>query len=287
MKVQSLSVVVPGGCPNKCKFCVARMTVNPYKNQLEESMRFRDLYMRDFTERLAFARDNGCNTVVLTGDGEPLFNTKFLETFAHCNEKLAQPFRWIELQTSGVSLDEEKLRWLRNTIRVSTISLSLSSFDSMENADINQTPENLTVDIYNICQEIKKYDFNLRLSVNLTRVLGVHSPKAFFQECKQLGADQITMRKLYASGVGEQAQWVKENILDVQSVDALRGYIRDYGQELDILPYGASRYALHDMSVVLDTNCMPQVASEDLRYLILRSDCKLYTRWDTPGSILF
>jgi hypothetical protein len=26
---------------------------------------------------------------------------------------------------------------------------------------------------------------------------------------------------------------------------------------------------------------------EDVKYLILRPDCKIYTQWDDPGSILF
>src|SRR5574343_501109 len=127
MNVQSLSIVVPGGCPNKCKFCVARMHQSPYQDHIERNLRFRRLYQEDYMERLAFARDNGCNTAILTGDGEPIYNVDFLNDFAQWNARIPSPFRWIEVQTSGVGLNEEKLRWLRDTIRVSTVSLSLSS----------------------------------------------------------------------------------------------------------------------------------------------------------------
>ncbi len=289
MKVQSLSIVVPGGCPNACRFCVARMYASTYTNQIEKNLRFQDLYIRDFTERLAFARDNGCNTVILTGDGEPVINTSFLTMFANCNASLASPFRWIELQTSGVTLNEEKLRWLRNSIRVSTISLSISALTSGENADINQTPPKLDVDLPELTELIKVYDFNLRISVNMTRSIGDWSPFALFTRLhKDLHADQVTLRRLFADpDGGPEADWVKANSIDPAAENALRDYIRDKGRHLDILPYGADRYDVHGMSVVLDVNCMPQVASEDLRYLILQPNCKLYTRWDTKGSLLF
>ena len=114
MEMQSLSICVPAGCPNNCKFCVARMRRDAYTNQIEKNRRFRDLYKRDFKRRLEFCRDNGCNTVVLTGDGEPLVNLSFLDDFAEWNEAISKPFRKIELQTSGVTLNDEKLRYLRN-----------------------------------------------------------------------------------------------------------------------------------------------------------------------------
>ena len=64
------------------------------------------------------------------------------------NNQIKNPFIWIELQTSGVTLNDEKLRWLRNKVGVSTISLSLSSiFCSDKNAEYNGTPEKLKVDI--------------------------------------------------------------------------------------------------------------------------------------------
>jgi hypothetical protein len=59
----------------------------------------------------------------------------FLESAATWNRELEHSFRWLELQTSTVSLDDEKLRWLRNEIEVATISFSLSSiWSDRENA---------------------------------------------------------------------------------------------------------------------------------------------------------
>ncbi|MBN2443682.1 MAG: radical SAM protein, partial [Spirochaetales bacterium] len=170
MEIQTLSIVVPAGCPNKCRFCVSRLhDDNEYINQVEENTRFKHLYKRDYLARLGFARDNGCNTVILTGSGEPVLNMDFLESVATWNRELEHPFRWLELQTSGVTLDYEKLKILRNEIKVSTISLSLSSiFSDDENGEYNCTPERLKISIESLCKQIRGLDFNLRLSLNMT-----------------------------------------------------------------------------------------------------------------------
>ena len=169
MVIQSLSIAVPASCPNACGFCVSRMHAEDYPNQIEKNKRFRDLYKRDYADRLAFARDNGCNSLIFSGSGEPLCNQRFMEEVADLNKALGKPFRILELQTSGVGLDDEALRWLRSAVRVSIVSLSLSSaWSSAKNAEYNGTPEKLAVDVDALCREIKRYDFSLRLSLNMT-----------------------------------------------------------------------------------------------------------------------
>ncbi len=290
MDIQSLSIVVPGGCPNACKFCVSRMHAEAYADQIEKNRRFRDLYARDYLSRMAFARDNGCNNLILTGDGEPLVHERFLDDFASWNARLAKPFRWIELQTSGVTLDDEKLRWLRNTVGVSTIALSLSSiFDSDANAEQNGTPRGLRVDIDALCAEIKRYDFNLRLSLNMTDRYNGSAGNEIFKRAELLGADQLTFRRLYESG-GElpEDRWVREHSVEPSFWPSIDAFIRAEGRALERLPYGALRYSVRGISTLVDGDCM--AASEEasaIRYLILRPDCKLYTKWDDKGSKLF
>jgi 2-iminoacetate synthase ThiH len=73
MKIQSLSVVVPAKkCVNNCPFCVSKMHNEDYENMMYSGNLYYNLYEKDFIRRLDFARDNGCNTVMLTGDCEPL-----------------------------------------------------------------------------------------------------------------------------------------------------------------------------------------------------------------------
>jgi hypothetical protein len=262
---------------------------NSYVNQIEKNKRFRDLYRSDFIKRLQFARDNGCNTVILTGDGEPLSNLRFLDDFSEWNERLTSPFQWVEIQTSGVLLDEEMLRHLRNTVGVSTIALSLSNvFNSASNHEMNQTPEKLRFDIDHLCSEIKRYDFNLRLSLNMTDVYNDQLPNWIFARAKKLGADQITFRVLYSSGnATKEDDWIDEHGCAQFRIESIGEFIKENGRELEVLPFGATRYSVDEMSVVLDDDCMSGAVKPTIRYLVLRPDCKLYSKWDDKGSRVF
>lgn len=288
MNIQSLSICVPAGCPNNCKFCVSQLHPSPYINQIEKNVRFRNLYEQDYIKRLQFARDNGCNTSILTGDGEPLFNRTFLNDFSHWNKIITSPFKWIEIQTSGVKLDDEYLRYLRNTVGVATISLSLSNiFDSDSNAEMNGTPNNLKINIDEICSEIKRYDFNLRLSLNMNKVYNNKLIEEIFVRAKELKVNQITFRKLYISGDHSLKQnlWIKNN--EYSKFEELMEFIKTYGRPLEVLPFGATRYSVFGMSVVIDNDCMSTEMKNSLKYLVLRPNCKLYTKWDDEGSLLF
>lgn len=111
------------------------------------------------------------------------------------------------MQTTGVLLDESYLRFLRNHVGVSTISVSLSAFDNDINAGYNGTLPQLKVDLHKLCALIKKYDFNLRLSINMTDYFSCRSPEEILTYARQeLKADQATFRVLYTSTDDENAQ---------------------------------------------------------------------------------
>ena len=289
MRIQSLSIVVPAGrCINNCKFCVAQMVEESYIDQMDSNKPFYDLYQRDFLRRLDFARDNGCNTVMLTGNAEPQQNRPFLEKFGTLNAQLERPFRWIEMQTTGTLLDDGYLRFLRNHVGVSTISISLCSFDSARNAEICGMKK--PVDLEHLCHEIKRYDFNLRLSINLTDEFDGSTSEELFLTCREVfRADQVTFRVLYTSGdETDQDHWIAAHAAAPVTVDAVRAYIQSYGVKLERLEYGAMKYSVMGMSTVLDEDCMAKADDRDeYKYLILRPNCKLYSKWDDPASLIF
>lgn len=106
------------------------------------------------------------------------------------------------MQTTGVMLDQNYLRFLRNHVGVNLISLSVSSLDDIMNVSIIGCTDRFKFGLSDLCSEIKRYDFGLRLSLNLTSEFNQYSkaPQKLFQECKALGADQVTLRILYSSG---------------------------------------------------------------------------------------
>lgn len=293
MKVQSLSVVVPNQkCVNNCAFCVSKMHCDTYKNQMDDNLPFFDLYLKDYLKRLEFARDNGCNTIMLTGNSEPQQNRKFLTYFGMMMQLMQHPFRWIEMQTTGTLIDQNYLRFLRNHVGVNLISLSVSSLDDQVNNAIIRTTEKGWIDLHQLCSEIKRYDFSLRLSLNLTNEFRKFDvvPQALFQRCKDLEADQVTLRVLYSSGSGTpQDNWIAENGLHEPHVSMIQKYVEENGRVLGVLPHGTVKYSLDGLCVVIDADCMDksEKIDEDYKYLILQPDCKLYSQWDDKSSLIF
>lgn len=279
------------------------MKPDEYPNEIERSRGLRERYKKDYKRRLQFARDNGCNTAILTGTGEPLMNPHFLEDFFEWNDAIHSPFRWIELQTSGVTLgstidnpdgiDHSTLEWLRDS-GVSTISVSMSAWDDPTNAAYNGTPKKLAVAVDNLCKEIRAHDFNLRLSINMTCAFEQSTPQVtpedLFRGAHKLGAAQITFRELYESGDPElpQNRWIRSHRLSGEAWERLRSYVTQNGRRLERLPFGAYRYSVGGVSTVMDEDCMSTAEEKDtLRYLILRPDCHLYSKWDDKGSLVF
>lgn len=293
---QSLSICVPGkGCINQCRFCVACMHTSTYKNQMDENLPFYDLYFEDYVKRMCFAKENDANIMMITGDIEPLQNRHFLQTLGLINNYVLPArgcggFNWIELQTSGVLFDRNYARFLRNTVGVSVLSLSLASFDDKENADIQQMPKNLAINIEQVCETTKEYDFTLRLSVNMNQYLWESvggTVEGVFEKAKSLGADQLTFRKLYTEGDNPQSKWIKEHKVDDSVFDEIDKYVIENGKHLAVLPYGYHQYSVHGISVVVDKDCMNEqrAQKETSKYFVLRPDCKLYDGWQLEDVI--
>lgn len=290
MRIQSLSLVVPAKkCINNCKFCVSNMHESPYENMWESGNLYWDLYEEDFIKRLEFARNNGCNTLMITGDCEPQQNWRFLKDFGTINKRIVKkPFEIVEMQTTGTLIDDNYLYFLRHHVGVSTISLSISSFINSINAEYNGTPLSRMVDILDLASRIKKYRFTLRLSINLTDSFDSYNANAIFNIVSGLGADQVTFRVLYSSGKDTpQDKWIAEHRARTTLVEDIKEYIKEQGTPMEKLEFGATRYVVNGLSTVLDDDCMSTEAKEALKYLILRPDCKLYSKWDDKGSLIF
>lgn len=291
--IQSLSIVVPNKkCINNCKFCVSKMHSEDYKNQMDENLPFFDLYFRNYMDRLEYAKEKGVDTVMLTGNSEPQQNRKFLMFFGLMMQMMKPTgFHKIEMQTTGAGIDQNYLRFLRNHVGVDTISLSISSFDDYINNLIIGTPSNMQINLKSLCGEIKRYDFNLRLSINLSNENFLKTPvhaKDYFETAHNLGADQITFRVLYTSGKDtEQDKWIEENNIHSEVYQEIEKYVLDNGRRLEVLPYGQVRYSVDGMSTVIDNDCMSTEAKEDMKYLILQPDCHLYSKWDDKASLVF
>lgn len=298
---QSLSICVPGKrCINKCKFCVSCMHTDNYKNQMDGNLPFYDLYFEDYVKKMIFAKENDANIMMITGDIEPLQNRYFLQTLALINryvlpQRGCSAFNWIEIQTSAVGFDRPYARFLRNTVGVSVLSLSLSSLDSEKNAEIVGMPKKMHVNISEVCAIAKEYDFTLRLSLNMSKEMLRSTREScydtmcqeIFLRAKNLGADQVTFRKFYTDGDNEQSRWIKDNEVDEEFFYILHKYVKCEGRLIGKLPYGYDQYSVNGISVVIDEDCMNEgkTEKETSKYFVLRPDCKLYDGWNKEDII--
>lgn len=316
MKIQSISIVVPTkACVNNCKFCVSKMHDNPYCDKFD---------VIQYRKRIKYADRNKVNTLILTGTGEALQNITFLQKLKTVLDLEHHPFPNVELQTSGVLLanlipaipnstfrkiDTYPNVELLKELGVNTISLSVSDiFNGKNNWDIIGAPKKLRIDLNHLCEFIKDQGFNLRLSLNMTNAYDEQYPEDILRQCKYLGADQITFRELYGGGLDNpESIWVDENACSDQVIFRIKEYITgvsdgvDWGEEelaggypptgegipLYRLPFGAMVYSIDGMSVAIDDNCMSKNNNDDLKYVILRENGKLYCQWDDEGSLIF
>lgn len=290
MKIQSLSVVVPNReCANKCPFCVSRMVKSDiYPNRMDINDPHYDISVNEYLKRLKYVANLGCNTAVLTGTSEPQQNKQFLATFALLHRQLGSPFANIEMQTTGLFLNGNRdyVRFLRNFVGVNTVALSVNSLvDSENNRILGHGLKDRNVRLVELCGLLKEYDFNIRMCYNLSSEFdGWGFKDDIMYHAKECRADQITLRKLHSSDeTTPQGKWIAGHRM--QPANKL-----DEINELPLLgftEYGAPMRNYEGISVVYDDDCMgKKPTTEVMKYLILRPNCKLYSSWDTPASLV-
>jgi len=257
-------------------------------------------------KRIKYAVMNDVNTCILTGTGEALQNIKFLTTLRDLFIKMNYPFPNVEIQTTGVLMTNDNIKLLKE-LGVNTISLSVSNiFNDERNMEVIGVPQLLKFRLGDLITELKKHDFNIRLSLNMIRDYDEVSPKEIIKKAKELGADQITFRQLYHNGDNtfEQTKWVMKNACLPETITNIKLYIegkrislfnhriefslfKGKGTYLYALPFGGKVYSIDEMSTVIDDDCMSKNSKDALKYVILRENEKLYCRWDDMGSLLF
>lgn len=298
-KIQSLSIVVPNkACANSCPFCVSRMVNSDvYLNKMDINDPHYDINVKEYLTRLKHVAKLGCQTVMLTGTSEPQQNKQFLATFALLHKQIGNPFTNIEMQTTGLFLNDNRdyVRFLRNFVGVNTVALSVNSFDDEVNNDIlGHGSVVKDVKLTELCALLKEYDFNICICINLSKEFnyfdenGVDLKKIFLFMKTKCFANQLTFRKLYASDAStSQSKWISDNMFAETANMKLKSVLDMYpviGKTL----YGMSIRDCEGVSVIYDDDCMGKKPFNDVhKYYILRPDCKLYSSWDTAASLVF
>lgn len=305
MKIQSLSICCPsasGTCINHCKTCTARQHDNPYKNKYDGTRTECFDYWEDVKKRMEYAQRQGCQTVMLTGSNEPQQNRRWLETLYHVMQGLPEKFVNIEMQTTGALLDYDYVNYLKK-FGVTTIAVSAFNIDDDKiNRDIEENADkNLNLEA--LCNRITSLGMTLRLCLNVTDYISsaikdIKNPYRFdfglevnrlLNRCYELGADQVTFRKMWSAPGTPEAKWIESNCkFDDHVIRAVNETVMNYGTLICKLPYGANRYDFRGFSIVVDTDSMAKDENNfATKYYIIREDGKMYSSWDSKASIVF
>lgn len=285
MNIQSLSIVVPAErCWNKCPFCVSRMHCEDYGEMILDN---REPIPQEYLDRMQFVRDEGCNSMVITGDTEPQQNLQFIYKLLMANrENLRTPFYNISLQTTGSGLNQIDIQKLAGH-GLTTVALSISSFNAERNVEIIGMPEKAKRSFYDVKRWAKTCNLVTRASVNLTSEFNGLDAEDYFTWALMHDFDQITFRKIYSDGDNDQAAWIREHTFDPANYEKIERYVQQNGTPIARLPFGFIKYSVHGISTVIDGNCMAKDNIDEMKYAILRPNGHLYSRWDDTGSLIF
>jgi hypothetical protein len=301
MPIQSLSVVVPNPkCVNNCKFCCSKMHANDYENLFNGKY---DLESVEgfYLSRLNYVRSMGCDTVILTGNTEPQMNLAFIYEFFKLNTMVKpSPFNNIEIQTTGTTIDRGFLdgtTWQtslgKKTGGLTTISLSISSFDDDENNEIIGTvkDEEHYINLKKLSDMITSpvYALNLRFSLNMLNTFDKYFPKELFDKVKSYGANEVIFRKLWVGTdfPTAQAKYINEHNCRADLIPSIKEYVKTNGRFIEYMEDGRARYSVDGISTVIDEDSMASAKDNTCKYYILRPNCHLYAKWDDKGSIVF
>lgn len=171
--------------------------------------------------------------MVLTGIGEAIQNKKFLRLISELNNKLDDPFD-IEIQTTGVLLNDENINFLKNIIGVKVISLSIFDiFDNLNNLSIIGVKEKLKFDIVNVCKKIKNIGLILRISLNLINVYDKHSVIDIFNKIDEIQPNQLTFRSLWFTDDDNPInKWIKSNNCSYGFLDKIKSFLSLNGRKV-------------------------------------------------------
>lgn len=267
----------------------------PYEGEkvysIENDIKNRNLNLISYKDRMEFAREQGCNTLLIRGYGEPLLNKTYLEMVTTLNKQLKNPFINIELKTNGSNLVKENgndFEFLNGT-NIKTIVLYLTCFDDFKHYRLvtEGSSNEPTMEIKNVCEQIKNHNYNLRLQVFLTRWLEYLTLEDLMKSCKELCADQFTLCEMpEIDGKDDVNKWIQENSCKSGPTVARIKEVIPQLTSIGTTSKGYNIYSIDNMSFVFksEDELKKEKNNNDL-YLL--PNAKLYRKPDDLGSLVF
>ncbi|MHA2004547.1 MAG: hypothetical protein ACW960_10610, partial [Candidatus Thorarchaeota archaeon] len=201
----------------------------------------------------------------------------YIEDIMDILNRIAPWLAHVEIQTSGVGLNEEMLDYLYE-LGVRVISLSIPALDTRDILEIMRVPPKYDYDPIGLSETIRSKGFTFRLSIAMTNWFDEFTLDEILNQLKSIWKpDQVSFKKLFGA----------DDISSKRYDDFAQEFKSREYTRLELLPLGVWKYEAYDIGIVWNDDCMVSGPQETPRYLILQPDGRLYTRWDTKASVIF
>lgn len=217
----SLQVDISHTCNLNCKYCVSKM--NPTRNDFKDCNWAATCLIND----LQTARQS-CDTMVLTGTGEPLLNKNYLEHVLYIN-KQHRIFEKVELQTNGLLLSFDMLKRLKD-LGVTLVAVSTPSLDPKIQEEYTGSRSSVAA----LIDMINYVGLTSRITYILTDAVNRYSEATdVIYDCLNTGAEQITLKRMWRDGNSSVSDWIANHDISEDSLIRLRRFIYSSNIRLD------------------------------------------------------
>lgn len=290
MKFKTFSIVAGSeACNARCPFCVSRMTP-PQGISLKEPQ----VNWRNFRIAALLAKQSGADTAMITGKGEPtLFPgqvTKYLEALHEFE------FPFIELQTNGIALAENKAKYIPllkewYNLGLTMIAISIVHYDSKKNRTIYSPHKKNYIDLPKLIGDLHGFGLSVRLTCILINgyIDSASELEKLVSFSKQNGVEQLTIRPVNKPEVSINPSvynWTSKNHLKEDQLKEIQEFLDTKGTKLLELPHSGVVYDLDSQNVCLTNSLTRDPNPDNSRQLIFFPDGHIRYDWEKEGAIL-
>jgi len=262
-------------CDATCPMCCSKMSSAGTNDEPTHGVK--DIDAINLSHACSLARNGRCQSVVLTGKGEPTIDRDEVEWYL---ERL-QPYDFptVDLQTNGISLYRDlvalpedhaarraALVWLYRLrdLGLTTVAISLVHWDPILNATVYQAKERrdqFVVRHGQLVGMLAKLGFTVRLSCVMMKgfVDRFSAVGTLVWHAKQWGARQVTVRPVGMPSVVRDPDvqaFVRSRELDPGALPQICELTKANAKYWRTLPHGARLYDLDGVSLCL-SDCFP------------------------------
>jgi len=280
-------------CNANCPFCISKQT-----EACDDTV---DFNWRRFDKAMRYVSNQGVQTALITGRGEPTLHTKHL---FEITKRLNKYFPNVELQTNGIRYDDivnrdnpHKHSLVLNGLN--TVCISACSLDP----EINRAYMGIKDEDFNIRDLVSKViddGFTVRLSLQMTNAFflfpGKKTTDEIFKDiiadAASLGVHQLTFRMIgqpdNQTESGKKASdWIKKHCPSQFAVESsLRRTLVATGTKIATYHWGGVIYDVDGVSVCL-ADCLTESPEKFEPRTWIFDGKHLRYSWQYKGAIIF